>query len=195
MRLRSVLVRPGRNRLAGPVEVDETYIGGEESGLRGGRARGKKVLTGIAVEVREPRGLGRGRMRAAPVALRAPSAAADSSTCFLISTLLLRELSRNQVSKKTLGRRKGGMAAETIAERFERDRDALLPLPPVPYDACDTRTTRVTSLSLVRYRRNDYSVPTAYDACSMGFRSGLYFGRNHRWAPTSSIARRTAGLL
>ena len=32
--------------------------------------------------------------------------ATDSSTCFLISTLLLRELSRNQVSKKTLGRRK-----------------------------------------------------------------------------------------
>ena len=51
---------------------------------------------------------------------------------------------------------------ETIGERFERDRAALLPLPPVPYDACDTRTTRVTSLSLVRYRRNDYSVPTAY---------------------------------
>ena len=31
--------------------------------LRGGRARGKKVLTGIAVEVREPTGLGRCRMR------------------------------------------------------------------------------------------------------------------------------------
>ena len=58
-RLRSVLVRPGRDRLAGLVEVDETFIGGEESGLRGGRARGKKVLTGIAVEVREPTGLGR----------------------------------------------------------------------------------------------------------------------------------------
>ena len=42
-RLRSVLVRPGRDRLAGTVAVDETYIGGEESGLRGGRARGKKV--------------------------------------------------------------------------------------------------------------------------------------------------------
>ena len=51
---------------------------------------------------------------------------------------------------------------ETIGERFARDREALLPLPPVPDDACDTRTTRVTSLSLVRYRRNDYSVPTAY---------------------------------
>ena len=61
-RLRSVLVRPGRDRLAGMVETDETYIGGEESGLPGGRARGKKVLTGIAVEIREPRGFGRCRM-------------------------------------------------------------------------------------------------------------------------------------
>jgi transposase-like protein len=61
-RLRSVLVRPGRERLAGVVEADETYIGGLESGLPGGRARGKKVLTGIAVEIREPRGYGRCRM-------------------------------------------------------------------------------------------------------------------------------------
>ena len=45
------------------------------------------------------------KQEAGPVALRALSAAVDSSTCFLISTLLLRELSRNQVSKKTLGRR------------------------------------------------------------------------------------------
>jgi transposase-like protein len=61
-RLRSVLVRPGRDRLAGAVEIDETFIGGEEPGLRGGRAKGKKVLTGIAVEVREPKGIGRCRM-------------------------------------------------------------------------------------------------------------------------------------
>lgn len=62
-RLRSVLVRPGRDRLSGVVEVDETYIGGQEAGLSGGRAPGKKVLTGIAVEVFEPRGFGRCRMR------------------------------------------------------------------------------------------------------------------------------------
>src|SRR5439155_16399086 len=61
-RLRSVLVRPGRDRLAGTVQVDETFIGGDEPGLRGGRAPGKKVLTGIAVEVREPKGIGRCRM-------------------------------------------------------------------------------------------------------------------------------------
>lgn len=61
-RLRSVLVRPGRDRLTGRVEVDEIYIGGEEAGLRGGRAKGKKVLTGIAVEAFEPIGIGRCRM-------------------------------------------------------------------------------------------------------------------------------------
>ena len=65
-RLRSVLVRPGRERLTGTVEVDETFIGGEEPGLRGGRARGKKVLTCIAVETREPKGLGRCRMAPVP---------------------------------------------------------------------------------------------------------------------------------
>ena len=48
------------------LEVDEIFIGGEEKGLRGGRERGKKVLTGVAVELRKPRGLGRCRM--APLA-------------------------------------------------------------------------------------------------------------------------------
>jgi transposase len=51
---------------------------------------------------------------------------------------------------------------ETIAERFERDCAVLLPLPAAPYEACEKRTARVSSLSLVRYRGNDYSVPTAY---------------------------------
>jgi hypothetical protein len=45
------------------VEVDETYVGGEEPGLPGGRARGKKVLVAIAIEVLEPRGFGRCRMQ------------------------------------------------------------------------------------------------------------------------------------
>ena len=61
-RLRSVLVRPGREGLRGRVEVDETYIGGEEPGLRGGRQKGKKSLVAVAVEVKEPKGIGRCRM-------------------------------------------------------------------------------------------------------------------------------------
>ena len=52
--------------------------------------------------------------------------------------------------------------SETIGQRLERDLEALLPLPAVPYDACDKQAGRVSSLSLVRYRTNDYSVPVAY---------------------------------
>ncbi len=51
---------------------------------------------------------------------------------------------------------------ETIGERFERDRAAMLPLPAAPYEACEKISARVSSLSLVRYRTNDYSVPTEY---------------------------------
>jgi transposase len=51
---------------------------------------------------------------------------------------------------------------ETIGERFERDRAELLPLPAAPYEACEKISARVSSLSLVRYRGNDYSVPTEY---------------------------------
>ncbi len=59
-KLRRAMVIPGRDLLNGEVEVDETYVGGEEPGLRGGRARGKKVLVAIAVECR---GRGSGRVR------------------------------------------------------------------------------------------------------------------------------------
>ena len=38
----------------------------------------------------------------------------------------------------------------------------LLARPGAPYDACDKQAGRVSSLSLVRYRTNDYSVPVAY---------------------------------
>ena len=51
---------------------------------------------------------------------------------------------------------------ETIGERFERDRAALLPLSVARFEACDKTTARVSSISLVRYRTNDYSVPTQY---------------------------------
>ena len=51
---------------------------------------------------------------------------------------------------------------ETIGQRMERDLETLLPLPAVPYDACDRQAGRVSSLSLVRYGTNDYSAPVAY---------------------------------
>ena len=45
---------------------------------------------------------------------------------------------------------------ETMGERMERDLDALLPPPAVPYDPSDRHTTRVISLSLVRYRTKEF---------------------------------------
>ncbi len=51
----------------------------------------------------------------------------------------------------------------------------MLPLPAAPYEACDKVTARVSSISLVRYRSNDYSVPTEY-----GHRQVLVKGYVHR---------------
>ena len=51
---------------------------------------------------------------------------------------------------------------ETIGRRMERDLEARLPLPAVPYDACDKQAGRVSSLSLVRHKTNDYSAPVAF---------------------------------
>jgi transposase len=50
----------------------------------------------------------------------------------------------------------------TIGERLQADQAAFMALPPAAYDACHKVATRVSSLSLVRYRNNDYSVPTRY---------------------------------
>ena len=50
-KLRKAMVRPGRERLSGTVEVDETYIGGTREGKRGRGADGK-VLVPVAVEDR-----------------------------------------------------------------------------------------------------------------------------------------------
>ena len=51
---------------------------------------------------------------------------------------------------------------ESIGERLVRDLSALQPRTPTAYEACDRKPARVSALSLVRYDRNDYSVPTVY---------------------------------
>jgi len=51
-KLRSVMVRPGREPLEGRIEVDETYIGGQKEGKRGRGAAGKTLVL-VAVEAEE----------------------------------------------------------------------------------------------------------------------------------------------
>ena len=59
-KLRRAMVAPERELLSGEVEVDEGFLGGRDTDLRGGRQRDGKPLVGVAVEVR---GNGSGRLR------------------------------------------------------------------------------------------------------------------------------------
>lgn len=63
-KLRRAMVRSGRERLRGWVEVDETYIGGQEE-WPVGRRKGRKVLVVVAAEADGP-GVGRIRLQMIP---------------------------------------------------------------------------------------------------------------------------------
>ena len=64
-----------------------------------------------------------------------------------------------------------GRHPESIGTRLMADRVVLRALPAVPLEPCEKRAGRVSSTALVRYRGNDYSVPTTY-----GFRDVLVKG-------------------
>lgn len=78
-KLRRAMVRPGRDRLTGRVEVDETYLGGLEEGVRG-RQTERKALIAIAAEEYGP-GIGRIRMR------RIQDASAESLVPFVTEAI------------------------------------------------------------------------------------------------------------
>jgi len=59
-KFRRLMVFPGRNKLSGKIEVDETLVGGKKVGKRGRGAEGKSLVV-IAVEIME-KGTGRVRM-------------------------------------------------------------------------------------------------------------------------------------
>ncbi|MDQ3483657.1 MAG: IS21 family transposase [Pseudomonadota bacterium] len=66
---------------------------------------------------------------------------------------------------------RAGRHSETIGERLVADLAAFQRLPATPLEPCEKRIARVSSTSLVRYRCNDYSVPTTF-----GFREVLVKG-------------------
>ena len=74
-KLRRAMVRPGRDRLSGRVEVDEALVGGEEEGVHG-RQRQTKARIAVAAE-EDGTGIGRIRMRCIP------DASADSLMPFV----------------------------------------------------------------------------------------------------------------
>lgn len=64
-RYRVAMVRADRKPLSGDVEVDETFVGGVEHGAKRGRGAYKCIVV-IAVEIKQPKGFGRIRMRHVP---------------------------------------------------------------------------------------------------------------------------------
>jgi len=88
-KIRKAMVRADRTKLNGIVEVDETYIGGEEHSGSTGRGTGNKVLVAIAVELKEfgnekKQGLRKiGRVRLAVI----PDASGDSLSPFVTENI------------------------------------------------------------------------------------------------------------
>lgn len=60
-KLRRAMVRPGRDRLSGRVEVDETYLGGPEGGPRGRQTENKALI--VVAAQQKGKGIGRIRIR------------------------------------------------------------------------------------------------------------------------------------
>jgi transposase-like protein len=78
-KVRRAMVRPGRDRLAGRIQVDETYLGGLEEGVRG-RQTFKKALIAVAAE-EKGKAIGRIRM------LRIPDASAIRLRSFIVQSI------------------------------------------------------------------------------------------------------------
>lgn len=66
-KFRVAMVRSERGKLSSIVEVDETLLGGVVKGGKRGRGTSKSIVV-IAVEIKEPKGFGRIRMRYIPEA-------------------------------------------------------------------------------------------------------------------------------
>jgi len=64
-RFRVAMVAKERKQLSGDVGVDETLVGGVQQGAKRGRGTTKSVVV-IAVEIKQPKGFGRVRMRYVP---------------------------------------------------------------------------------------------------------------------------------
>jgi transposase len=62
---------------------------------------------------------------------------------------------------------------KVIGERLEQDKEAMLPIPPFPMDKASPQLQRVSSLCLVRFDCNDYSVPCEFAHYSVVVRANV----------------------
>jgi len=76
-KLRRAMVRPGREKLSGHIEVDEAYVGGLEEESQGRKTINKALLAVAAEE--DGKGIGRIRIQ------RIPDASGDSLIPFVVT--------------------------------------------------------------------------------------------------------------
>jgi len=119
-KLRRAMVRPGRDRLSGRVQVDETYIGAEEKGVRG-RGTESKALVVVAAQENGKR-VGRIRMR------RVQNASAASLHPFVEDTIEPGSVVHTDGWEGYVGLEKKGYHHEvTVLARHKESASELLP--------------------------------------------------------------------
>jgi transposase-like protein len=111
-KLRRAMVRPGRDRLSGRVEVDESYLGGLDEGHRG-RGQSKKALIVVAAQ-EDGAGIGRIRMR------RIADASAGSLHAFIRESVAPGSLVRTDGWSGYAGLEAKGYAREVTAQTEQK---------------------------------------------------------------------------
>jgi transposase-like protein len=119
-KLRRAMVRLGRDRLSGRVEVDETYLGGPEQGMAGRRTEKKALIVVAAQE--DGKGIGRIRMK------RVPDASADSLLPFVEASVEPGSVVHTDGWESYRGLKEKGYAHEvTLLRRRKESACDLLP--------------------------------------------------------------------
>lgn len=125
-KLRRAMVRSGREKLSGVVEVDETLVGGKKPGKRGRGAEGKTLVM-IAVEDKAEFGFGRIRLG------QVPDASGESLTKFVEDNIVDTAAASEQMAGRamtvcpregisTIERSKRKMSAEMLCHWYTRSR-------------------------------------------------------------------------
>jgi transposase-like protein/predicted RNA-binding Zn-ribbon protein involved in translation (DUF1610 family) len=119
-KLRRAMVRPGRDRLGGAVEVDETYVGGPEEGTHG-RETDDKAIVAVAAQKRGP-AIGRIRLR------QIYDASAGSLTAFIQESIAPGSVVHTDGWMGYVGLEKLGYRHKvTILSRSRRNPHQLMP--------------------------------------------------------------------
>lgn len=116
-KIRRTMVRPGRERLCGTVEVDETYWGTPEKGVKGRRTENKAVIVVAAEE--DGKGIGRIRLR------QIAELTTDSLQAFITESVETGSVVRTDGLNAYIGLR--GYVHERQIQRRQPEGEHLLP--------------------------------------------------------------------